>query len=78
LPFDPASTRNDQDNLPSSPGPRCSIAFRWLVRIVAGLLALSLVAGLLLYWFLSRSLIDYGRGFRGARHHRPGRDRAQQ
>ncbi|MBE2277749.1 MAG: penicillin acylase family protein [Rhodobacteraceae bacterium] len=32
--------------------------FRWLVRIVAGLLALSLVAGLLLYWFLSRSLID--------------------
>ncbi len=32
--------------------------FRWLVRIVAGLLVLSLVAGLLLYWFLSRSLID--------------------
>lgn len=37
--------------------------FRWLLRIVTAVLALSLLAGLLLYWFLSRSLVDYSEDF---------------
>ncbi|GAB1363548.1 penicillin acylase family protein [Rhodobacter sp.] len=37
--------------------------FRWLLRIVSAVLALSLLAGLVLYWFLSRSLIDYSEDF---------------
>ncbi len=34
--------------------------FRWLFRIVTGLLALGIAATLLLYWFFSRSVPDYG------------------
>ncbi|MDQ2065434.1 penicillin acylase family protein [Xinfangfangia sp. CPCC 101601] len=37
--------------------------FRWLLRIVIGILAFALLAGLLLYWFLSRSLVDYAEDF---------------
>jgi len=37
--------------------------FRWLLRIVSAVLALSLLAGLVLYWFLSRSLVDYSEDF---------------
>ena len=37
--------------------------FRWLLRAVTALVALSVLAGLLLYWFLSRSLIDYNETF---------------
>ncbi len=33
--------------------------FRWLMRLVTGLLALGLLASLLLYWFFSRSVPDY-------------------
>ncbi|NNE80687.1 MAG: penicillin acylase family protein, partial [Silicimonas sp.] len=33
--------------------------FRWLLRIVTGLVALGLLAVLLLYWFFSRSIPDY-------------------
>lgn len=33
--------------------------FRWLVRIVSGLVLLGLVSVLLLYWFFSRSIPDY-------------------
>jgi penicillin amidase len=38
-------------------------AFRWLIRIVSGLIALGLVAGLLTYYILSRSLVDYDEDF---------------
>jgi penicillin G amidase len=38
-------------------------AFRWLIRIVSGLIALGLVAALLLYYILSRSLVDYAEDF---------------
>ncbi len=34
--------------------------FRWLLRIVTGVLVLGLAAGFLLYWFFSRSIPDYG------------------
>jgi penicillin amidase len=37
--------------------------FRWLLRIVTAVLALSLFAGLILYWFLSRSLVEYTEDF---------------
>lgn len=37
--------------------------FRWLLRIVSAVLGLSLLAGLVLYWFLSRSLVDYAEDF---------------
>ncbi|WP_225026117.1 penicillin acylase family protein [Xinfangfangia pollutisoli] len=37
--------------------------FRWLIRIVSGLLLLGVAAVLVLYWFLSRSLIDYNESF---------------
>ena len=33
--------------------------FRWLLRLVTGLLALGLLASLLLYWFFSRSIPNY-------------------
>ncbi|NHB77433.1 penicillin acylase family protein [Rhodobacter calidifons] len=38
-------------------------AFRWLIRIVTGLTVLGLVAALLAYYILSRSLIDYDEDF---------------
>jgi penicillin amidase len=38
-------------------------AFRWLIRIVSGLLALGVVAALLAYYILSRSLVDYDEDF---------------
>lgn len=38
-------------------------AFRWLIRIVSGLIALGLIAGLLAYYILSRSLVDYDEDF---------------
>ncbi|MEZ5797205.1 MAG: penicillin acylase family protein [Paracoccaceae bacterium] len=37
--------------------------FRWLLRAVTGLIVLTLVVGTVLYWFLSRSLIDYSENF---------------
>ncbi len=38
-------------------------AFRWLIRIVSGLIALGVVAALLVYYILSRSLVDYNEDF---------------
>ncbi|MES2916003.1 MAG: penicillin acylase family protein [Pseudomonadota bacterium] len=38
-------------------------AFRWLIRIISGLIALSVVAALLAYYILSRSLVDYDEDF---------------
>ena len=38
-------------------------AFRWLIRIVSGLIALGLILALLAYWILSRSLVDYDEDF---------------
>ncbi len=37
--------------------------FRWLMRAVTVLVGLGLLAGLVLYWFLSRSLVDYSEDF---------------
>ncbi|WP_151717528.1 penicillin acylase family protein [Gemmobacter serpentinus] len=37
--------------------------FRWLTRIVTGLILLSLAATAIIYWFLSRSLPDYDEDF---------------
>lgn len=39
------------------------IAFRWLIRLVAAGIVLGLVALLLAYWILSRSLVDYSEDF---------------
>ncbi len=39
------------------------IAFRWLIRIVTGLIALGVIAALLAYYILSRSLVDYNEDF---------------
>jgi penicillin G amidase len=38
-------------------------AFRWLIRLVTGAIVLGLVALLLAYWILSRSLVDYAEDF---------------
>jgi penicillin G amidase len=38
-------------------------AFRWLIRIVSGLLVLGVIATVLAYYILSRSLVDYGEDF---------------
>jgi penicillin amidase len=38
-------------------------AFRWLIRIVTGLIGISLILGLLAYYILSRSLVDYSEDF---------------
>ena len=38
-------------------------AFRWLIRIVSGLVALGVVAMVLVYYILSRSLVDYDEDF---------------
>lgn len=38
-------------------------AFRWLIRIVSGLIVLGVVFVLLAYWILSRSLVDYDEDF---------------
>jgi len=38
-------------------------AFRWLIRIVSGLIGLGVIAALLAYYILSRSLVDYGEDF---------------
>ncbi len=37
--------------------------FRWLLRILTGAIVLTLALGLLAYWFLSRSLVDYSEEF---------------
>ena len=37
--------------------------FRWLLRGVTGLLAVGLLASMILYWFLSRSTVDYSEDF---------------
>ena len=39
------------------------LLFRWLIRIVTALMALSVLAVLIGYWFLSRSLPDYDEDF---------------
>lgn len=38
-------------------------AFRWLIRLVTGAIVLGLVALVLAYWILSRSLVDYSEDF---------------
>ena len=38
-------------------------AFRWLIRIVTGLIVLGLIAACLAYYILSRSLVDYDEDF---------------
>ena len=38
-------------------------AFRWLIRIVTGLIALGVIATALAYYILSRSLVDYDEDF---------------
>ena len=38
-------------------------AFRWLIRIVTGLIGLGVIAALLAYYVLSRSLVDYDEDF---------------
>jgi penicillin G amidase len=38
-------------------------AFRWLIRIVTGLIGLGVIAALLAYYILSRSLVDYDEDF---------------
>ncbi|WP_101340674.1 penicillin acylase family protein [Cereibacter azotoformans] len=40
------------------------VVFRWLLRIFTGLVVLALVAVLITYYFLSRSLPDYNESFR--------------
>ena len=42
------------------------LIFRWLVRVTAGLIALSVIAVVLVYWFASRSLPDYDKTVRVA------------
>ena len=37
--------------------------FRWLLRAVLAVLTLSILAGMVIYWFLSRSLVDYSEHF---------------
>ena len=39
------------------------LVFRWMLRLFTGLVALSLLAGVILYYFLSRSLPDYNEDF---------------
>ena len=38
-------------------------AFRWLIRIATGLIGLGVIVGLLAYYILSRSLVDYAEDF---------------
>ncbi|TAG08962.1 MAG: penicillin acylase family protein, partial [Rhodobacterales bacterium] len=38
-------------------------AFRWLIRLVTGAIVLGLIAFLLAYYILSRSLVDYSEDF---------------
>ena len=38
-------------------------AFRWLIRIATGLIGLAVITGLLAYYILSRSLVDYAEDF---------------
>jgi penicillin G amidase len=38
-------------------------AFRWLIRLLTGAIVLGMVALLLAYWILSRSLVDYSEDF---------------
>ena len=38
-------------------------AFRWLIRLVTGLIALGLILAFLAYYILSRSLVDYSEDF---------------
>lgn len=39
------------------------LVFRWMLRLFTGLVALSLLAGVIVYYFLSRSLPDYNESF---------------
>jgi len=39
------------------------IAFRWMIRLVTGAIALGLIAFVLAYYILSRSLVDYSEDF---------------
>lgn len=39
------------------------LVFRWMLRLFTGLVALSLLAGVIVYYFLSRSLPDYSESF---------------
>ena len=38
-------------------------AFRWLIRIVSGVIALGVILALMAYYILSRSLVDYDEDF---------------
>ena len=39
------------------------LVFRWMLRLLTGMVVLSLLAGVILYYFLSRSLPDYSEDF---------------
>ena len=43
--------------------PPIFLLFRWMLRLFTGLIVLSLLAGVILYYFLSRSLPDYDEDF---------------
>jgi penicillin amidase len=43
--------------------PPIFLVFRWMLRLITGLVVLSLLAGVILYYFLSRSLPDYDEDF---------------
>ena len=43
--------------------PPIFLVFRWMMRLITGLVVLSLLAGVILYYFLSRSLPDYDEDF---------------
>lgn len=43
--------------------PPIFLVFRWMLRLFTGLVVLSLLAGVMLYYFLSRSLPDYDEDF---------------
>ena len=40
-----------------------AVAFRWLLRLFVGLVALIFIAGFGAYYFLSRSIPDYGASY---------------
>ncbi len=43
--------------------PPLFVVFRWMLRLFTGLVVLSVLAGIILYYFLSRSLPDYDEDF---------------
>ena len=39
------------------------LVFRWMLRLFTGMIVLSLLTGMILYYFLSRSMPDYDEDF---------------